>query len=186
MNWEHIDYSWQFKNSIVTRGRETFVLGFGVCGNITETSSTFSSITLGHRHLFRTFSTHCLWRWKCVILFSVRNVHYISESKTGSTWSLIAVWILYQSNDLSHFLCNTYSCTHVYTYMVCVCVHVHTSTESVCVSSVFISKKYLHILHASVSTPSFCLPALQLFSSYFSLFLYQRGKKKSGNTNESI
>lgn len=36
-----------------------------------------------------------------------------------------------------------------------------------------------YILHASASTSSFCLPALQLFSSYFSLLLYQRGKSEA-------
>lgn len=66
--------------------------------------------------------------------------------------------------------------TCIYILGVCACVRACRERESVCVQFLFpISSK--HILHASVSTPSFCLPALQLFTSYFPLFLYQRGKK---------
>lgn len=40
------------------------------------------------------------------------------------------------------------------------------------------SRSREYILHASLSTPSFCFPALLLFSSYFSLLLYQREERE--------
>lgn len=99
--------------------------------------------------------------------------HCINESKTKSTGSLIANQILYQSNDLHTISCSP-PVMHICTYVHAWCVDVGERAGEF--SLLFPGSN--NILHASVSTPSVCFPALQLFSSYFLLLLYQRGKKR--------